>query len=276
MRFFLVWFVFLITISPLSSYAKRPVLELNVQENLEVLKKPRSGAKVISQLGKGDKVVISRKIYGKYRKVRVIYNGKKRGGYILAAKIIRSYIEERGRKGLREKRIYVGNYGAGISSTFSYVTQAEREVTASGDTIYQISKFESSTMFVQVHVDIPISNSSSYRLYLNFRETDFTGTSKVKGINANPGKAALSQTFFGLGGQYKMYLRPLGLFWYGLGGELAFGSDVELRLNNIIVETDKEDLPFFAILTGAIGWDVAVTQNFYIIPEIPVLQILSF
>lgn len=252
--FFLLWTV-----------TAQAVLELEVHEPIQVYARPNKSSSVLSQLGRGDRVPISEKSRRGYRKVLITYNGQRRTAYIRASDIRRSLVVERSyySKGrpLRER------YAAGLTVTGSFLRQGERSVTSDADEIYEVSTFQSFTPYFGFFFHMPMGEKYALSLSVNFRETAFSGTAQVEGASEE-GEVKLEQSFISAGCLVKIYGSDSSQFWWGLGGELAKGTDVSLSVDDgTPVKTTDDDLPFFVVLTGAVGWDILLWDKFYLIPE---------
>ncbi|MCB0364767.1 MAG: hypothetical protein H6624_04690 [Bdellovibrionaceae bacterium] len=247
------------------------ILDLYVQDDLPVYEEPEKGARQVSRLTRGDRVVISSKIYGAYRKVLVTYGGKRRGGYVRISQLRRSYIKSREDVELEGKRIYSQDYALGLSLIGSYMRQGARSFSTSSADQYDISAFASTTFFFSLFADIPWSKTMMLRPYLTFRSTKFKGEAELVGsINAlRPAQVTLEQSFLGLGLMAKFYGVSTDSFWYGGGIELGNGTKSELVIDDgIPLKVDGDDKPFFALLYGAIGWDIPAPGAMWLVPDI--------
>ena len=109
------------------------------------------------------------------------------------------------------------------------------------------------------------------RPYLTFRSTKFKGEAELVGsINAlRPAQVTLEQSFLGLGLMAKFYGVSTDSFWYGGGIELGNGTKSELVIDDgIPLKVDGDDKPFFALLYGAIGWDIPAPGAMWLVPDI--------
>ena len=246
------------------------IYDLYVQDDMPVYQKPERGARQVSRLSRGDRVVISPKIYGAYRKVLVTYGGKRRGGYIRISQMRKSYIKDRDEENLKGKRIYTRKYSLGLSVVGSYMRQGARSFSTGAGDQYDISAFASTTFFFSLFSDIPWSRTMMLRPYLTFRSTKFKGEAELKGaINAlRPAQVSLEQKFLGLGLMAKFYGAPRDSFWYGGGIELGNGTSSDLVIDDgIPLEVEGEDKPFFALIYGAAGWDIPAPGAFWLAPD---------
>lgn len=252
----------------------KAVLDLHVQETLPVYASRNKGGAEVSTLVKGDVVVISPKTYGAYRKVLVTYDGKRRAGYVLADKIVRSFIRDRD----EEERLsadvidYKRAKGLGLSLVGSYMRQGARSITsADGSLTYDISSMTSFTTFFSIFYDYPLANLWVVRPYLTFRQTKFKGSATLNGLSSTTTPSAtISQNFLGFGALAKRYASSTSSFWYGGAMEIAKGSGVSVKLTDgVSIDTKDEKLPLFVILQGAVGFDVALGQSgLFLLPDV--------
>jgi len=245
------------------------ILDLYVQDDLPVYEKPRRRSRQVSYLTRGDRVVISPKIYGRYRKVLITYEGKRRGGFIRISQMRRSYIKDRDKEKLKNKKIYIGRYSLGLNATGSYMHQGARSFNSNSQDTYDISSFDSMTFFFSIFSDIPSSKTMMLRPYLAFRSTKFEGKAKLRNANAlKPVDIMLEQDFLSFGLMAKIYDSPRKSFWYGGGGELGNATESRLVIDNEIpLEVQDEVKPFFTLLYGAVGWDIPAPNRFWLNPD---------
>ena len=246
------------------------VSDLHVKEELRVFRRANRNSKVITRLSKGDVVVVSPKHYGQFRKVLVTYRGKKRGGYVHKHDIYESQIIKRSQLAKSNTQLAYSQYqGIGVSVAHSILRQGERSIETDASEVYQISTFESQSNFFSLFFDLPVGESSALRSYLSLRNTAFTGDAELEDVSAQSGAVVLNQTFIALGVFLKFYSRKTSWYWWGLGSELAKGTEVDLSVNGgTKLETTDEDLPFFVMASGGLGWDIPVYSSLYFTPEI--------
>ena len=82
------------------------------------------------------------------------------------------------------------------------------------------------------------------------------------------------QRFIAVGAERLGHLDGGGV---GFGGEAAMGNKVVITLDGVPVPTETDSKPFFAILFGGIGADVALpfSKSFYFVPDARVGTIIS-
>lgn len=252
-----------------SSYA---VLDLHVEEDLPVYAQPRKGAKLISKLAKGDRVVISPKRYGSYRKVLVTYNSARVAGFVEDENLKKSYITDRDDEGKSDpgSSPYRKHYGLGLSLATSYLRQGERTITTSVGDNYDISSLNSFSFFFAAFLDVPVANQWVLRPYLALRSTSFSGAASLRN-SINPigtPTAEVDQSLLGLGVVVKRYpWTELG-FWYGGAAEVAKASSVKVIVSDQIpYQASDQSLPVFIVTEGAVGWDIPTIDNIYFTPE---------
>lgn len=249
----------------------RAVLDLQVHEELTVYEKPSVKSRKITNLNRGDKVVISPNTYGLFRKVLVSFEGQRRGGYILSSDISRSTISERIDGNLIGKRIYTNKYSLGLAFVGTYMQQGARNFSTSSQDVYEISSLESTTFFFSAFMDIPWSRKMMLRPYVSFRSTNFGGEAKLKGaISAlRPAQLTIEQNFVGAGVLAKLYSDPLDLFWWGGGFEVSKGNQSKVVIDDGIPLSVEDSGPSFYVLAyGALGWDIPAPGSIWIVPDL--------
>lgn len=256
-----------------SAFAKTKVVyDLEVNEELAVYQDADTESPIISRLNRGDKVVVSQKLYDEFRKVLITYRGRPTAGYVLIEKIKRSQIKQRGAEDSDGRSRYSSAMAFGIALVPSYLKQGASTFQLSDGTVYDTTAFESLTYFFSLFMDIPMDPSWGLRTYLSFRETNFRGTATPRG--ALPGSPSLKverdQSLTGLGVVAKIYTSPNSGLWWGGGAELAFGKKVSLKLSDVEVPTQDEDKPMFAIAYAAGGFELGFPgiKRLFIVPDL--------
>ncbi len=106
------------------------------------------------------------------------------------------------------------------------------------------------------------------RLFLNLREHDLEGEGRFNSQSAAQNDITMSQSFLSFGALVKFYGSKDSNFWWGLGVELANGSNVDLSFNDVQTEVSGDGLPFYAFLSLPIGYDFNLGSGFGITPDI--------
>ena len=247
------------------------ILDLHVQESLPVYSSMNGKGEEVSVLVKGDVVVISPKTYGAYRKVLVTYDGKRRAGYVLAEKIVRSFVRDRD----EEERLsantldYKRARGMGLSIVGSYLRQGARSINTPAAT-YDVSSLTSFTIFFSIFMDYPLADRWVIRPYLTFRQTKFKGDASIRGLTSTiRPQVTISQNLLGLGVLGKRYAASNSNFWYGGSLEIAKGNGVSAKITDqISIDAKDEKLPLFAIIQGALGFDIPLGQSgLFLLPD---------
>lgn len=248
------------------------ILDLEVQENLVVYEKASTRSREVTRLTRGDKVVVSPKIYGSFRKVLVSFEGRRKGGYVLISSLSRSQIVERGDSELKGKRVYTNRYSLGIDLVGSFFQQGARNFTTSSEDTYEISALKSTAFFFSIYSDIPWNNKTMLRPYFAFRSIEFKGAAELKGaVNSNhPAEVSLNQKLFGVGLTIKKYGHPLDYFWYGGGLEMAEKTSTETAVEDgsILQTAEDHDKSILVLLFGTIGWQIPAPGSIWISPHL--------
>lgn len=275
LQFTVGWAGFLFLMSLMGGWAaaERNVIELHVAEDLPVYAKPRATAKVISQLSRGDVIVISPIIYDGFRKVLVTYRGRSMGGYVPVSSLRTSKIRVRAEDQLRGQAPYRIKSALGVALVPSFMHQDESQFQLRDGTVYETTAFSSSTVFPAIFYDIPMRKTWDFRAYLALRTTQFEGRVQQKG-SPSPApikpKAVRDQALTGLGLVAKHYGPSDRRWWWGGGFEFAMGNKVTIKFDNVSVPTENNEMPFFAMFFAAVGTDFSLpfTEHFFLVPDL--------
>lgn len=239
-------------------------LDLYVEEPLTVYSKPDLSAKSDLQLSAGQKVLISPKIYGSWRKVLVRHQGQRVIGYVRVRDLVHSYIREGGYEA-ELRRSYGESSAFGISMISSFMEQGDRQIKTSVEDVFTVDKMTSHSSFISLFYDRPVENRAVFRVSLGLRQTQFIGKTHLQNSTAEA-HVKVEQTLLALGFAAKFYSpRFLSLWWGGMV-EVARGSSVSVTLGDEV--QNREEKPFFVLTTVDAGWDFHVTSDFYILPSV--------
>ncbi len=257
----------------------KEIFDLHVHEDLPVYAQATEKSAKISKLSKGDNVVVSAKFYKSFRKVLVTYEGKLTPGYIPGRLILKSQVRSRN-EDPKISRPYKATYNLGLAMVTSYLRQGESTFQLSDQSAYETSTFESFGVFFSLFLDMPVSPKWGLRTYISFRETAFKGTVTEKnplGPSPASAKGERKQSLTGVGLLFKNYRKPNSNWWWGVGGEAAMGNKVSITLDGVVVPTETDEKPFFAIIFGGVGADIAlpVMKAVYFVPDVRVGTIIS-
>ncbi len=243
--------------------------ELKVPRDMQAFRSPKRQSDVVKMLYGGDVVVISPKKFGRYRKIIVSVEGKNTPAYILSSQIRRSHIK------VRKKQVARPSYGDqkayGVALVPSYMSQGESTFQLSDGSIYKTTTFLSSSLFFSAFMDFPVNERWSFKPYLSFRQTDFRGTAVMDGAPSGTGQKKIRrlQSLTGMGVVIKR-LSSDGQWWWGGGVEMAMGSSLQVKINEVAAPTSDKDKPFFLMSFAAIGREIplAHTKDIYIVPDL--------
>ena len=149
------------------------VLELDVRESIDVYKKS-NGRKRISQLGPGDRVVISPYIYGKYRKVLITYKGKKRGGYIAIQDIVRSRIIPKGERFI-DRGLYRNQRAFGVSTIIFHSQGGSQEIHGVDGDTYKVEGYKVYGASFALYGHLPLGRRKAFHTSVFSYSTKATG-----------------------------------------------------------------------------------------------------
>ena len=244
------------------------ILELYVQESIDVYKEA-DGKKKISQLGRGDRVIISPRIYGNFRKVLITYRGKKRSGYIAQTDIIRSTIQPQSEK-FRDQRVYKNRGAIGLGATFSFLGSLGRDLQRrSNNDDYRAKGSQGLGSQISLFGHYPLAPRHTFSVSLSQLSVTFKGQAHSKEAPEASKDIEISEDWLGLKGNLKIYSHLNGLFWYGphLALFLLTPRDFHIEGLDIGVEDKHKESQFFSTLGMGWGWDIPIGDSFYLIPE---------
>ncbi len=248
--------------------------ELMVDKDLEVYTEPNTSSDVLTILEAGEVVPISSQKAGKFRKVIIQTEGKKRIGYVLSNQAGKSQNHEA--KKTSEKDIYHHRFGIGVPVAMNYSMQSGWKFVSSDGSQTEIGPMSGAAFSIGASVDFPIEPTWSLRGEVNFRKSHMTGTAKPLSSSGTSTEVERSMSFLSFGGSVKFYLNANGNFWFGGGAEIAKANEVDLTFGGrdkaIIAESDY---PTHFIVKIETGYDYKIYQDFYLIPEIRGLGIFN-
>lgn len=241
------------------------IQDLVVKEKLTVFKRPQLKSKKVTTLTRGDKVVISPRSYGSFRKVLVTYDGKRQAGYILSKKILLSKIQERFEEEANPL-IKSKSFGGDISIAIAYSGEGALEV----DNLPN-AKIDSTFGF-DFHFGLqhnwPLSETLLLETNLRRRSYSLSGNAVL--IPSSSGQSTeVTSKGYSVSGLFKLYSKKSSFYWWGLGAEAFLVTDVEVRVNttgNNLEYTGEKG--FHALLFAGIGYDFQLTEKLFIVPAV--------
>lgn len=254
----------------LSSLQVFAVTDLIVRESLTVYKKRSTRSKVVTTLLRGDKVVVSPEVYGKWRKVLVTYDGKRKPGYVQIRKIQTSVIKERLEGEINELLL---DQSVGGQFSFFYSFQPARSFPVQGFTdpakINDQSGFSTN---IGAHYQYPWRKGILLKGYLDNKTIKLQGRGEI--VPDVPIDMKIDYTLITLGAMAKFYNNHNSFFWKGAGIEIGSISGVSVQAGpGAVLYGGKVPMPIIA--TGSLGWDYKVSNDIYITPEIRASALLS-
>lgn len=258
-----------------TSYAVKEVI---FRQQTQIYLKRNTNSEVLGVYDRGDTIPISKKVYGRWRKVIVDVDGKKKVGWvptkdIRGARIIDSKIREI----KKEEKDGIPNYrsrnGFGIIGNLSYVYQSKGDLSfVTGGSAIPIdlsySSLSGANVFVSLFGDFNLSDTMALRGYFAIRNMKRSGSATTQGGNGN---FTLTHNLMAIGTTLKFYGSKKAALWWGPGLELAKTTEISLKGStnlgsNIYGEISKE--PFFILTTISAGYDMNLSGRFFILPEV--------
>ena len=254
----LIFLVFLLT--PVSALA---IVDLVVKEKLTVYSKPKSDSKKVSELTKGDVVVISPKSYGRFRKVLVTYNGKRQGGYVLKKDIILSVEQERipeDDNNMTKMKSAGGVFGINFTFVQGGALKAQGFPDAKSENLFGFD------FLLAGHFNMPIGRSTLLELSAARRSISFSGNVEFI-ANGGAQNTDVIERGYSAGAFIKFYSKRSSIFHKGIGVEAFYAKDVEITVNGgqpVLADGDGEI--YFAPVLG-LGWDIQLTESMFLSPD---------
>lgn len=252
--------------------------ELLVRKPVDVYSEAKSSSEVIVTLEAGERVPISGKEFGRFRKVLVQVGGKKRVGYVLKSRLEGSRIRDRkgGKAGQAKKAdAYHRRFAIALPVSLSYTRQSytgENNIVTADGSKYTLSALSGTSTFFGVGADIPMSEQLAVRAELLFRSIEGTGSLKASGGSGNPQEVQRSMKALGVSALGKYYFDAGGDFWVGAGLEVAKVNNVAIVFaNRDNLKVNESDYPTFLIVKAGLGYDTALTDDIFLIPDFRVL-----
>ncbi len=243
----------------------------------------------LKMLVPGERVLISPKKYGRWRKL-LVTDSEGRAVKVWAhvehmkgrARIRKLQKEETSKlvkeleselSQVQSKRIqkeqshnlWYNSVGLGLSLHVSHLQWGKRTFQLSDETLWTVSEVTSTTYWPSLFVDLPAWSRSKVRFYIGYRTAEFEGESTADFIGTK--QTSFSQTFLSLGLAYKDYFKKRK-YWWGFGAEGAQGQKLTIAYDNTEIPVSNDDLPLFIIFYVAAGYDMRLTNHLFALGEI--------
>ena len=245
---------------------------VEIRRTTKVYEEASDDSPVLTELEEGDRVPISKKPYGPYRKVLVQVEGERREGYLKARDLkgqkVRSQDELSGKRPSWQSR-----FGAGVSLALNYNSQASRRITEGTDPT-DVGDMQGTSNHLEIFLAVPWSEHWSFEGELVLRKSAMSGTARLNAVSTT--QVSTTQNFLGGAVTGKYYVRPRGSFWSGLRIEASKASSVTLIYGSSTnVDVDKKNYPFFALVQAVAGYDFRLVSDFFLLPKIRAGAVLN-
>lgn len=207
--------------------------------------------------------------------------GRKEG--FVSVKDLRAQFARRGSRKLK-RFVFRDRIGLGVSVFVSRTEQGARSYSSGDGSPIEISLLSGTGPYYGFFATLPISKQFLFQLGLNFRQISMTGKAGITGQAQQT--VALTQKFMSLQGMLKFYPLDEWEVWVGVLGESAKATQVKLTYaNDTDVPLGSVTLPTFFIVQGALGYDLHVWDQVYLIADVrygtasnatPPISILEF
>lgn len=261
----------------------RAAQELIVRKPIDVYSKATASSEVIATLEEGERVPISEKEQGRFRKVLIQVRGKKKVGFVLKSRLEGSRIRERkgGKSAGKESKAdaYHRRFAVTLPVTLSYTKQnysgSDNIVTADGSK-YTLSSLSGTSTFFGFGFDIPLQEKISVRAEILFRSIEGTGSLKASSGSGNPQDVQRSMKALSGGLLGKYYFDAGDDLWVGGGFEVAKVNNVAIVFaNRDNLTVNESDYPTFIILKAGAGYDTALSDDIFLIPDVRLLYFVN-
>ncbi|MCB0349335.1 MAG: hypothetical protein KDD37_10905 [Bdellovibrionales bacterium] len=250
------------------------VQELVIRQDVTVYKKPKANADVLTNLESGDRVPVSTRDYGAWKKIKVEVGGRTQFGWVKESDVKESRVRVVESSNNRSGA-YHTKRGVGVFYHFSYVNIGEFDFTS--DTTpsldVNVKDLSGTSSFIGLHYDHPWNDKKMIRFYFSLREHDLEGDATFSGSIAN--SAEFSQKMLAFGATLRNYDSSKDNFWWGYGLEIAKITDATVTYNATDTEVPDEDLPFYVLPHLAAGYDFMMTQSLYLLLDAKLHLILN-
>lgn len=262
-RIFFVFLIFGGVLFPPNLQAQ--VQELILREEITVYKNPKSNAATLTTLESGERVPVSTRDYGAWKKIKVEVSGKTQFGWVKTSDIKNSRIRTVDEDVLnKEKGAYHTRGGIGLFYHFSYVSIGEFKFTSENPALdVTVKDLTGASSFFGFHYDYPWSQRKLVRFFFSFREHEVEGDGTFSGSLFN--SVEFTQKMMAFGATIKTYKDHKSDFWWGYGLEIAKITEAEVSRTGTTTEVPDEDLPFYVLPHLATGYDFQLSGNFFLL-----------
>ncbi len=240
--------------------------DLLVRKELDVYAEKSTESQILRTLEKGDRVPLSPKKYGSWRKVLLRSPGGNTVGWIQESDMAGSITTDnensaRGESGKSARTSFADRRFVGLSIVSSFAMQGARAIPRDDGTSEKVSTLEGFSTFPMVFFDGSLSSNIGFRVFGGLRSMLTTGTLTTGGSTP----LEVSQSFYSGGGLVRFYSSPRSAFWYGGGLEVAkaYKAKVIYAKSNE-VEIPAADLPIYFMGRGGVGYHLSVGSAFVV------------
>ncbi len=272
-RIFFVFLIFGGILFPPNLHADTQ--ELVLREELTVYKKPRNSSDVLILLEAGEKVPVSTRDYGAWKKIKVEAGGKTQFGWVKNSDIKKSRIRvvDTSTTG-SSKGAYHTKRGAGIFYHFSYVSIGEFEFATTNPALdVTVKDLTGVSSFFGFHYDYPWNDRKMVRFFFSLRENDVEGDGTFSGNIFN--SVEFTQSMMAFGATLKNYKDAKANSWWGYGLEVAKITEAEVTRGSTKTEVPDDELPFYILPHLALGYDFPLSGNIYLLLDAKLLFIIN-
>lgn len=240
--------------------------DLLVRKELDVYAEKSTESQILRTLEKGDRVPLSPKKYGVWRKVLLRSPDRNTVGWIQASDMAGSItIESEGAAGPRSSKArrtsFIDRSFIGLSIVSSLAKQGARAIPRQDGTSENVSALEGVSTFPMLFFDGSLGSTLGFRIYGGLRSMLTTGTLTTGGSTP----LEVSQSFYSGGALIRIYSNPQSAFWYGGGVEVAKAYRAKVIYSKSTeVDIPAVDLPIYVIGRGGVGYHVSVGSTFVV------------
>lgn len=237
--------------------------ELLVRKEVDVYAEKSTESQILRTLEKGDRVPLSPKKYGEWRKVLLKSGASSRAGWVKSSDLEGSITvagdspADRG-KGNGTSTGFARRSFIGLSIVSTMARQGARAITREDGTTENVSTLEGFSIFPFVFYDGSLGATTGFRVYGGLRSLLMSGTLSRGGSTP----VEISQSMYSVGGLMRFYSSPKSAFWYGGGLEVARAYKVKvIYANKEEAGISEADYPTYALVRAGAGYHLAISPD---------------
>lgn len=230
-------------------------VNLVVREKIPVYLSPKK-QKVLFYLKKGNKVAVSAKTYGSWRKIQFKHKDKDYSAWIRKADIRRSKIVFSGSgniEGIGRRKSKIG-----LSINALNTQMGEQQVTDESGLKSNFDRMSGSSSYFGLVFDTPYKKTKSIRLFFSLYNVNVSGKGNYEGSGSET-LVSVEQNFWSLSALYRDYYSSIKGLWWSAGAGIDSGQQVDLTIDGTKESLSGDALPFYSRVIAGLGYDYSLT-----------------